>query len=85
MQPIISMAGPEVALELSLKVESIFNEVLSEGGAKALFYYLRSTRGISAADIATRPADFQEALSSILGNYGASLLIDRVRKAAETS
>jgi len=85
MQPAIRMSENETAFEVSSGAEEAFSEILTEGGARALFYHLRTEHGVSAADIVNRPADFREALASILGDYGSALLISRVSKATATS
>jgi hypothetical protein len=79
MQSRIQMGHPQQSsYEVRSHPENAFTDVLSESGARALFYYLEKEHGVSAADIVKRPADFNQALSSILGDYGSSLLMHRV-------
>jgi len=83
MQPTIRMGTSEDALEVASRAENAFNQVLTETGARALFYYLETNHGMSASDIVNRPGDFVYALAAILGDYGSSLLMHRVREAAQ--
>jgi len=85
MQTTTRMGTSETTSEVASRTEDAFNDILTEGGARALFFHLRSEYGVSSADIVNRPTDFKQALASILGDYGSALLIHRVTQSTATS
>ncbi len=61
------------------RVASELEVIFGESGSKVLLGEISNTHGVSLADAIRRPAEFQQALTWLLGDLGSYLVMQRIQ------